>query len=225
MAKFDDEEVLFLASETKDDEEYEELLKSKDKKVKPKKKKNEEKKKPAGKVVLEYLGIIALGAAIAFLLCKFVILSATVPTRSMVPTIMDGDRLIGLRIPYYFSDPKRGDVAIFKAPEASGSGGSLFIKRVIGLPGETLEIDDGVVYVVKDDGTRTRVDNEKWWNEVPNPASSKNNQTITLGDNEYFMMGDNRNNSFDSRDWGPVKRKAILAKAWLKYYKGFKIIK
>ena len=58
-----------------------------------------------------------------------------------------------------------------------------------------------------------------------NANDVKNYQEIVLGDNEYFMMGDNRNHSSDSRVWGPVTRKAILAKAWLRYYKGFKIIK
>lgn len=220
MAVIDeDEEVLILASDTKDDEEYDEIL---EKKKKSKKKSKEKEKRPVWKEVLDYVKVIAIGALIAFLLCRFVIINAVVPTISMVPTINAGERLIGLRVPYYFNDPKRGDIVIFKAPEATGESGKLYIKRVIGLPGDTLVIDEGKAYVLDENGNRVCVDNEKWWNESPNPNSQKNYQTITLGDDEYFMMGDNRNHSFDSRDWGAVKRKAILAKAWLKYYKGFK---
>ena len=177
--------------------------------------------KSGWKVVLEYVRVIAIGALIAFLLCKFVIINAVIPTRSMVSTVNVGDRLIGLRIPYYFTDPKRGDVVIFKAPEATGEdAGQLYIKRVIGLPGETIVIKEGVAYLKNEDGKEECIDNSDWWNEKPNA-----NDEIVLGDNEYFMMGDNRNHSSDSRVWGPVTRKAILAKAWLRYYKGFKIIK
>ena len=75
------------------------------------------------------------------------------------------------------------------------------------------------------DGKEECIDNSDWWNEKPNANDVKNYQEIVLGDNEYFMMGDNRNHSSDSRVWGAVTRKAILAKAWLRYYKGFKIIK
>lgn len=220
MAVIDeDEEVLILASDTKDDEEYDELL---EKKKKSKKKSKEKEKRPVWKEVLDYVKVIAIGALIAFLLCRFVIINAVVPTISMVPTINAGERLIGLRVPYYFNDPKRGDIVIFKAPEATGESGKLYIKRVIGLPGDTLVIDEGKAYILDENGNRVCVDNEKWWNETPNPNAQKNYQTITLDEDEYFMMGDNRNHSFDSRDWGVVKRKAILAKAWLKYYKGFK---
>ena len=144
----------------------------------------------------------------------------------MVSTVNVGDRLIGLRIPYYFTDPERGDVVIFKAPEATGEdAGQLYIKRVIGLPGETIIIDEGIAYLKNEDGKEECIDNSDWWNEKPNANDVKNYQEIVLGDNEYFMMGDNRNHSSDSRVWGPVTRKAILAKAWLRYYKGFKIIK
>ncbi|WP_440286649.1 signal peptidase I [Eshraghiella crossota] len=190
------------------------------------KNKKEDEAKSGWKVVLEYVRVIAIGALIAFLLCKFVIINAVIPTRSMVSTINVGDRLIGLRIPYYFTDPKRGDIVIFKAPEATGEdAGQLYIKRVIGLPGETIVIRNGIASLEKEDGKEECIDNPDWWNKNEEPNADGKEKTIVLGDNEYFMMGDNRNHSSDSRVWGPVTRKAILAKAWLRYYKGFKIIK
>lgn len=215
MAKLSEVEEMLEKAEA--DEEKEKI-------VTGHKNKKEDEAKSGWKVVLEYVRVIAIGALIAFLLCKFVIINAVIPTRSMVSTINVGDRLIGLRIPYYFTDPKRGDVVIFKAPEATGEdAGQLYIKRVIGLPGETIVIKDGIAYLKNKDNKEERIDNHDWWNEEPNADGKE--KTIVLGDNEYFMMGDNRNHSSDSRVWGPVTRKAILAKAWLRYYKGFKIIK
>lgn len=215
MAKLSEVEEMLEKAEA--DEENE-------KKITGHKNQKEDEAKSGWKVVLEYVRVIAIGALIAFLLCKFVIINAVIPTRSMVSTINVGDRLIGLRIPYYFTDPERGDIVIFKAPEATGEdAGQLYIKRVIGLPGETIVIKDGIAYLEKEDGRRECIDNSDWRNEDPNADVKE--KKIVLGDNEYFMMGDNRNHSSDSRVWGPVTRKAILAKAWLRYYKGFKIIK
>ncbi len=216
MAKLSEVEEMLEKAEA--DEEKEKI-------VTGHKNKKEDEAKSGWKVVLEYVRVIAIGALIAFLLCKFVIINAVIPTRSMVSTINVGDRLIGLRIPYYFTDPKRGDVVIFKAPEAAGEDAcQLYIKRVIGLPGETIVIKDGIAYLQNEDG-RIKIDNQDWWNKNEEPNADGKEKTIVLGDNEYFMMGDNRNHSSDSRVWGPVTRKAILAKAWLRYYKGFKIIK
>lgn len=216
MAKLSEVEEMLEKAEA--DEEKEKIITGH-------KNKKEDEAKSGWKVVLEYVRVIAIGALIAFLLCKFVIINAVIPTRSMVSTINVGDRLIGLRIPYYFTDPKRGDVVIFKAPEAAGEdAGQLYIKRVIGLPGETIVIKDGIASLQNEDG-RIKIDNKDWWNKNEKPNADGKEKTIVLGDNEYFMMGDNRNHSSDSRVWGPVTRKAILAKAWLRYYKGFKIIK
>lgn len=217
MAKLSEVEEMLEKAEA--DEEKEKIITGH-------KNKKEDEAKSGWKVVLEYVRVIAIGALIAFLLCKFVIINAVIPTRSMVSTINVGDRLIGLRIPYYFTDPKRGDVVIFKAPEATGEdAGQLYIKRVIGLPGETIVIRNGIASLEKEDGKEECIDNPDWWNKNEEPNADGKEKTIVLGDNEYFMMGDNRNHSSDSRVWGPVTRKAILAKAWLRYYKGFKIIK
>lgn len=232
--KDDDEEILILASESvndykdEDDEDEEVIMDPKErkkllKKIKKSKRDEEDKKKTTLQVVAEYLRVIAIAALVAFLICKFVIINAVVPTVSMEPTIKAGDRLIGMRIPYYFSDPKRGDIVIFETPDPANKG-DLYIKRVIGLPGETVVIVEGKVRIVDKDGNVTDLEeNYLSENAKPNnPDSSINNLSVTLGDDEYFMMGDNRNNSSDSRVWGPVKRKAIKAKAWMRYYKGFK---
>ncbi len=225
----DDEEILILASENTEDDEPEEPVDPKERKkllrkIKKQKKKEKEENKTTLQVVGEYIRIIAGAALIAFLICKFVIINAVVPTLSMSPTIKKNDRIIGLRIPYYFTDPERGDVVIFKTPDPANEG-QLYIKRVIGLPGETVVISKDSVKIVDKYGKITELDEDYLTEDQTNVYDSADNTVIsvTLGDDEYFMMGDNRKNSSDSRVWGPVKRDAILAKAWLRYYKGFKI--
>ena len=160
--------------------------------------------------ILEWTLVILISAALAFGLDKFIIVNAKIPSASMEPTIMTGDRLIGNRLAYLGEDPKRGDVVIFLFPDNEKE---YFIKRVIGLPGETVTIKAGKVYI----------------NDSPQPLDeSAYVKTTPLGDfgpfavpqGAYFMMGDNRNNSMDSRYWNQpfVYKDKILGKAWVRYY-------
>lgn len=187
-----------------------------------------EENKSTGRIVFEYVRVVVIGALIAFLLCKFVIINAEVPTGSMIPTISRGDRMIGLRLTYVFSDPKRGDVAIFKCPEPGVDYNTLFVKRVIGLPGETVTIEKGVVYITPPGGDpkvdRKKLDESAYLYETPKADMKVNNAEWVLGGNEYFMMGDNRNNSRDCRYFGPVTRERMQAKVLFKYYKKFEIM-
>ena len=97
--------------------------------------------------VVSWVKTIVLAIAIALFINFVVIVNATVPTGSMENTIMAGDRVIALRLSYMFGGPERGDVAIFKYPDAPEGETILYVKRVIGLPGETVEIKDGEVYI------------------------------------------------------------------------------
>ena len=182
-----------------------------------------EENKTTFQIIMEYVRVILIGAVIAFLLCKFVIINAEVPTQSMVSTINVGDRMIGLRLTYYFSDPQRGDVAIFRCPAEGVDYDKLYVKRVIGLPGETVTIKAGQVIITTVDGETIYLD-EDYLNETPREELMVNNQEYVLGDDEYFMMGDNRNNSIDSRYWGNVSRDRFVAKVLFRYWKGFKVI-
>ena len=101
-------------------------------------------KKSVKKEILGYLKIIAAGVVIAILLNRFVIINADITSESMSTTFEKGDKLIGLRLAYLFSEPKRGDIIIFKYPD---DGEKLLIKRVIGLPGDMVIIEDGLVYI------------------------------------------------------------------------------
>lgn len=172
----------------------------------------ENKKENHGKISFIIFAVVIVIADI-FLFTK-VLVNAYIPSESMEDTLMTGDRIIGNRLAYKFgSNPERYDIVIFYAPDD----GELYIKRIIGLPGETVIVKGGNVYVdgeVMDDSfIREPMDKEDLEFHVP--------------EGYYFMMGDNRNESYDSRYWDDpyVAEEDIVAKAVFKYWKGVKILK
>lgn len=173
----------------------------------------ETEKQPFWRTILDYAVSIGIALLAAFLINHFILLNASIPSGSMENTIMTGDRVFGFRLAYLFSEPKRGDIVIFKYPEDESIN---YIKRIIGLPGETVTIQNGLVYI---DDSETPLD-EPYVAETPLPIRDG---VYEVPDGCYFMMGDNRNHSSDSRKWGYVRRDQILAKAFLKYWKGFKL--
>lgn len=158
------------------------------------------------KEVFSWVRIIVGAFIVAFLLSNFVIVNARVPSGSMISTINENDKVIGFWLAYLFSDPERGDIVMFDSPVED----KIYIKRIIGLPGETVEIRDNTVYI---NGQRLEEDYVK--NEWTNSPGTK---TYEVPKGCYFMMGDNRNASADSRVWGVVKEDAIIAKAIFRYY-------
>ena len=168
------------------------------------------------KEIFDWIMVVVIAAAIALLLNCFIVVNARIPSASMETTVMTGDRLYGNRLAYINSDPKRGDIVIFKYPDNEKE---LFIKRIIGLPGETVEITDGLVYI---NGSATPL-SEPYVNGTPVGSFGP----YEVPEDCYFMMGDNRNNSADSRFWHEhyVHKDKILGKAWLKYYPKFSLIK
>lgn len=172
-------------------------------------------KKSVKKEILGYLKIIAAGVIIAVLLNRFVIINADITSGSMSTTLEKGDKLIGLRLAYIFSEPKRGDIIIFEYPD---DGEKLLIKRVIGLPGDMVIIKEGLVYI---NGSEEPLDEPY--------AHGTNKQDFgpyLIPADCYFVLGDNRDNSKDSRYWKNtyVTKKQIVAKALFRYNNGFKII-
>jgi len=173
----------------------------------------------AKKEFLSWVKTIVLAVVIALFVDYVVIVNATVPTGSMKNTIMEGDRVIALRFSYLFDDPQRGDVVIFEYPDAPEGEKILYVKRIIGLPGETVEVKDGGVYI---NGSDTPLE-EDYIREKPIGEFGP----YEVPEDSYFMMGDNRNDSQDSRYWVDkyVEKDEILGKVVFKYYKKPGLIK
>ena len=170
----------------------------------------EKKQGGLGKEIFEWVKIIVSAALIAFVLNTFIIANSEVPSGSMENTIMTGDRVIGSRLSYRFEDPKRGDIAIFRFPDNEKI---YYVKRIIGLPGETVDIVDGKVYI---NGSDEPLE-EPYIREPMIPEAPMH---FEVPENSYFMMGDNRNYSMDARRWENtyVKREKIIAKVLFRYF-------
>lgn len=162
------------------------------------------------KEIRDYILMIAIVVAVVFVINQVFLINARIPSSSMENTIMINDRVFGSRLAYTGdAEPKRFDIIIFRYPDDEST---YFIKRVIGLPGETLEIRDGKVYI----------------NDNPTPLDDSFTPEKPLGDfgpytvpaDSYFVMGDNRNNSNDSRYWVHtfVTKDEILGKAVFRYW-------
>ena len=199
-------------------------------------KKNIEKEEKSGlkRILLEYVRPLAIIVLAVFLLQEFVIVNARIPSASMENTIMTGERLFGNRLAYLFGDPERYDIIIFKYPDDESQ---LFIKRVIGLPGETVIIMDGKVYAANEyienpnaDGHAGRefaqelIDLEDTIllddSFIKEPMNEDEIWVFAVPEDSYFVLGDNRNNSSDSRYWNDhfVSEDEILGEAGFRYW-------
>lgn len=148
---------------------------------------------------------------VAFLIRFFLIQPFYVSGPSMEPNFHNNQYIIVDQVSYRFSSPDRGNVVVFKWPQNIAVS---FIKRVIGLPGETVEVRSGKVYIYNDANPSGALLDEPYLNGVQTPTDTRRK----LGAGEYFVMGDNRNNSSDSRSWGAVPRNLIVGKVWVVVY-------
>lgn len=178
--------------------------------MRDKKSKKNEQEYSVGRELWEYIKLIVIVVVVMVGLQKFVLINAQIPSESMENNIMTGDRIFGNRLAYLKSNPERFDVVIFKFPDNENE---YFIKRVIGLPGETVDIVDGKVYI---DGSDTPLDDSFCKEE---PLGVKDGH-FEVPEESYFMLGDNRNVSRDSRFWNNpyVKKEKILGKAVVRYW-------
>ncbi len=171
---------------------------------------NSEPKAPT-RVLLEWIGIVA-GALLVALVIKAVLLQAfVIPSRSMEPTLLIGDRVLVFRPSYRIADVDRGDVVVFERPEQLRRGGddADLIKRVVGLPGETVEGRDGAVYV---NDARLA---EPW---LPTGVVTRNFAPVTVPAGHLWVMGDNRDNSQDSRVFGTLDQNRVIGEAFVRWW-------
>ena len=165
---------------------------------------------------LSWVKLILFVVALAVFITQFVIVNAAIPTGSMESVIMPNDRIIAFRLSYVFSDPARFDIIIFRYP---GNDSLLYVKRIIGLPGETISIIDGMIFI----------------NDDPVPLHENFLREPMRGDYgpfvvpaySYFVLGDNRGNSEDSRAWDNpfVHYNMILGRAVFRYYRGIGLLR
>jgi len=160
----------------------------------------------AWKIIKEWVVVIVVALFIAYIVRSYIIEPFIVEGASMDPTFATNQFLVVDRVSYRFMEPHRGDVIVFAFP---GNTKIDYIKRVIGLPGETLKIKDGVITVINAAYPKGIVLVEPYIDPM---HASQDNMTVTLGASQYFVMGDNRSESYDSRAWGPVNRDLIIGR-------------
>lgn len=182
-----------------------------------------EPKKTKGQTFWELVRFAIIALVIVIPIRIFIAEPFVVSGSSMIPTFNDGDYLIVDQLSYELGKPKRNDIAIFKYPLDPKNNperslmsrffdpGKYFIKRIIGLPNETVDIKSGVVTITNEENKNGFTLSEPY---VKN--NSNDNKHFELGSDEYFVMGDNRSGSSDSRYWGPVKKEFLTGKAFLR---------
>ena len=173
-----------------------------------------------GKAIYSLIETILVALVLAIVLYLFIMTPHEVVGNSMHPTYKNGEFLMANKITYRVSEPTRGDVIIFKYSDTAD-----FIKRIIGEPGDEVMIKDGKISI---NGELLNESEYLDLSVITNGGSYLHEgQTIKLGEDEYFVCGDNRTNSSDSRDFGPIKKDAIKGKAWIVYYpfNEFRIVK
>jgi len=169
-------------------------------------------------LIWDFLKIVLVALVIIIPIRYFVFQPFIVSGSSMVPNFQDGEYLIIDELSYNFGDPKRGDVIVMRYPKDENQ---FFIKRIIVLPGEKLQLQNGKVIIYNDEHPDGVALDEKY---LPNQSMTYEQDTVllggskilTLGAGEYFVMGDNRLASSDSRDWGVLPEKDIIGKVFVR---------
>ncbi|MFZ4665520.1 MAG: signal peptidase I [Prochlorotrichaceae cyanobacterium] len=159
---------------------------------------------------IEGLKTVALSAILAFGIRTFVAEARYIPSGSMLPTLQINDRLIIDKVSYHFTQPDRGDIVVFQPTEELRQQNfkDAFIKRIIGLPGDTVEVKDDTVFV------NGEALSENYLQDYPDYQWGPE----TVPEDQYLVLGDNRNNSYDSHYWGFVPRGNIIGRAVVRFW-------
>lgn len=160
----------------------------------------------------EILEIVLIAVIVVIGVRYFLVQPFLVDGASMEPNFHSGDYILINEISYRFKEPQRGETVVFHYP---GNETTYFIKRIIGLPGEKVTIKDGKVRVFNKQNPAGLEIVESY---LPNDIKTFGDKNIDLMDGEYFVLGDNRDASFDSRQWGPLKRSEIVGSVWVRLW-------
>ena len=180
--------------------------------------KGKARKSSTSRTIIEYLVLAVVAIAVALLIQQFLVKPYRIPSASMENTLMIGDRVLVDRITWRFSDPTRGEIVVFHPP----FDGPVLIKRIIGLPGDTVSLNNGAVYI---NGKRLDEPYVRRVNGVAEPSQPFDNGLpwalqvpFKVPADSYFVMGDNRTDSGDSREFGPVRRGQFVGRAFARYW-------
>jgi len=177
--------------------------------------------------IKETIFIVVLSLAVVLPIRAFIAQPYIVSGASMDDTFHNGNYLIVDEISYRFEEPKRGEVIVFRVPQAGLALQNLpenktvyYIKRIIGLPGEKIQVRGDSIKIFNDQNPEGIILEEPYVNleNLLNSPLIDLNREITLGDKEYFVMGDNRHNSSDSRIWGALPRENIIGRAFIRLF-------
>lgn len=163
-----------------------------------------------GLYLLEVVRVVIVALAIIIPIRYFLIQPFYVKGASMEPNFEDHEYLIIDELSYRLREPQRGDIVVFRYPYDPSQ---FFIKRIIGTPGERVEIRDGHVRIANDAHPNGFLLDESY---LAASVTTPGERIVALGTNEFFVLGDNRRQSFDSKDFGPIPRRAIIGRAWLR---------
>ena len=178
-------------------------------------KESDKKKTSVFSEICSFLLYIGAAVLVTFLILHFIGQRTVVNGPSMMNTLKNGDNIILDKISYRFHDPERFDIIVFPVANEEKN----YIKRIIGLPGETVQVLNGFVYITDADGKFYELE-ESYGAEIMLDEAGNYLTTapVKLGEDEYFVLGDNRNDSIDSRRIGPIPRDIIKGRAWIRIY-------
>lgn len=160
----------------------------------------------------EIIEIVLVAVLVVFGVRSFLVQPFLVSGASMEPNFHGGDYILINELSYRFREPERGEVVVFRYP---GDEKTFFIKRIVGLPGERVVVTGGKLYVYNTAHEEGILINEGY---LPEDLVTIGEKDVTLGEKEFFVMGDNRDASFDSRQWGPLKRSEVVGSVWVRLW-------
>ncbi len=164
--------------------------------------------------LLEFCVYVLVVVALSYFVLTTIAQRSSVNGSSMYPTLEDGDQIIVEKLSYRFHEPKRNDIIVFRYENPEREEMSHFIKRIIGLPGETIQITGGTIFI---DGEELE-DPYGYYSDGLPMLGYDAEFSFTIDENEYFVLGDNRNDSLDSRKIGCISKKDIIGRACLRMY-------
>lgn len=162
--------------------------------------------------IIDFIQTLVVFGAIFTVIYLFVAQPHKVSGSSMVPTFQNGDYIITDKLSYKLGQPKRGDIIVLKNPRDESQD---FIKRIIALPNDTVKIEGGEVFVNSKNPRETYLPNDL---KTKDGAFLQEGETVKAGPNQYFVLGDNRGHSSDSREWGAITREEIIGRAFFRYW-------